>query len=83
MPERPNIVVIMVDDLGWRDISCDGSSFYETPHVDSLAETGMLFSDAYAAAPVFTYTGELPQWEVSGSRRGHSIYWRPRGWKVV
>lgn len=49
---RPNIVLILADDLGWRDLSCMGSQFYETPWIDQLAAEGLLFTDAYAAAPV-------------------------------
>lgn len=48
----PNIVLILVDDLGWTDLSCYGSSFYETPHLDALAAGGLRFTQAYAAAPV-------------------------------
>lgn len=50
--KKPNIVFILVDDLGWKDIGAYGSDFYETPHVDSLAKSGMLFTDGYAACPV-------------------------------
>ncbi|TDE14910.1 sulfatase [Jiangella asiatica] len=53
---RPNIVLILVDDLGWRDLSCYGSTFYETPNLDRLATNGMAFTDAYAAAPVCSPT---------------------------
>lgn len=53
---RPNIVLILVDDLGWRDVGCYGSNFYETPTLDRLATEGMLFTDAYAAAPVCSPT---------------------------
>lgn len=52
----PNIVLILLDDLGWRDLGCYGSSFYETPNLDHLAREGMIFSDAYAAAPVCSPT---------------------------
>jgi len=52
----PNIVFILADDLGWRDLSCYGSSFYETPHLDRLAREGMSFTDAYAACPVCSPT---------------------------
>jgi arylsulfatase A-like enzyme len=55
-PFPPNIVFILIDDLGWRDLSCYGSSFYETPHLDRLAAEGMRFTDAYAAAPVCSPT---------------------------
>jgi arylsulfatase A-like enzyme len=52
----PNIIFILIDDMGWRDLSCYGSSFYETPHIDRLAASGMVFSDAYAACPVCSPT---------------------------
>jgi len=54
--KQPNIVYILIDDLGWRDLTCYGSSFYETPHLDRLANEGMRFTDAYAAAPVCSPT---------------------------
>ncbi len=53
---RPNIVFILIDDMGWRDLVCYGSSFYETPNIDRLAAEGMRFSDAYAACPVCSPT---------------------------
>lgn len=46
---QPNVVFIMADDLGWRDTAVYGSTFYETPHIDALAKSGMRFTDAYAA----------------------------------
>ena len=52
----PNIVLILTDDLGWRDLSCYGSTFYETPNIDRLASQGMRFTDAYAAANVCSPT---------------------------
>lgn len=52
----PNIVFILTDDLGWRDLSCYGSTFYETPNLDRLAAGGMMFTDAYASAPVCSPT---------------------------
>jgi hypothetical protein len=51
-----NFVFILVDDLGWSDIGCYGSTFYETPNIDKLATTGMRFTDAYAAAPICSPT---------------------------
>jgi len=54
--DSPNIVLIMADDMGWRDLSCMGSQYYETPNIDRLASEGLLFTDAYAAAPVCTPT---------------------------
>jgi arylsulfatase A-like enzyme len=50
--KQPNILFFVVDDLGWADLGCYGSSFYETPHIDQLAKNGMLFTDAYSASPV-------------------------------
>lgn len=49
--ERPNIVLFYVDDLGWSDLGYMGSSFYESPTIDSLAKRGMIFTNAYANAP--------------------------------
>jgi arylsulfatase A-like enzyme len=54
--DKPNFVFILVDDLGWADVGCNGSSFYETPNVDRLAAGGMRFTDAYAACPVCSPT---------------------------
>lgn len=51
---QPNIVFLLADDLGWRDLSCYGSTFYETPNLDRLALQGMRFTDAYAACPVLS-----------------------------
>jgi arylsulfatase A-like enzyme len=53
---KPNILFILIDDMGWRDIGCYGSSFYETPNLDRLAGEGMLFTDAYASCPVCSPT---------------------------
>ncbi len=52
----PNIIFILVDDLGWRDLACFGSDFYETPNLDQLAVDGMTFTEAYAACPVCSPT---------------------------
>ena len=48
--QKPNILFILIDDLGWSDVGCYGSTFHETPHIDRLAKQGMKFSNAYAAA---------------------------------
>ncbi len=53
---QPNVILILMDDLGWRDLSCYGSSFYETPNLDRLAAEGMRFTDAYASCPVCSPT---------------------------
>lgn len=48
--QRPNIVLIFADDLGWRDVGYQGTDFYETPNIDRLAKDGMVFTQAYAGA---------------------------------
>jgi len=55
-PARPNFVFFLIDDLGWRDVGCYGTKFYETPNIDRLAREGMRFTDAYAACPVCSPT---------------------------
>ena len=53
---KPNMLFILADDLGWMDLSCYGSSFYETPNIDQLAKEGIRFTNAYAACPVSSPT---------------------------
>ncbi|HTL07845.1 MAG TPA: sulfatase-like hydrolase/transferase [Chitinophagaceae bacterium] len=65
--QRPNIIYIMSDDMGYADLSCYGQKAYSTPHLDSLAAQGMKFTNAYAAAALCTptrtafFTGRYPQ----------------------
>ncbi|GAA4301892.1 sulfatase [Aestuariibaculum suncheonense] len=47
---KPNILLINVDDLGWKDVGFMGSAYYNTPNIDSLANQGMVFSNGYAAS---------------------------------
>lgn len=54
--DSPNVVFFLIDDLGWTDLGCFGSSFYETPRIDELAGSGMKFTNAYAACPVCSPT---------------------------
>ena len=54
--DKPNIIFFLVDDLGWSDVGCFGSSFYETPNIDKLAAEGMKFTDGYAACHVCSPT---------------------------
>jgi len=54
--QRPNIIFILADDLGWRDLGCYGSTFYETPALDRLSRQGLRFTDAYAACNVCSPT---------------------------
>jgi arylsulfatase A len=52
----PNIIVVLVDDLGWMDLSCQGSDFYKTPNIDRLASEGIRFTNGYAACAVCSPT---------------------------
>jgi arylsulfatase A-like enzyme len=75
--DRPNILFILADDLGYSELGCYGNTFNETPNLDRLARQGMRFTDAYAAAPVCSpyraalMTGEWP------ARIGITDYLRP------
>ena len=63
---RPNIVFVLADDMGWTDLGCCGSQYYETPNIDRLAAQGMRFTDAYSACTVCSpsrasvMTGQYP-----------------------
>ncbi len=63
---RPNILFILADDLGWRDLSVEGGGFYESPHIDSIAHAGMRFTQGYATCQVCSpsrasiMTGKFP-----------------------
>lgn len=52
LPEKPNFLFIIVDDLGAHDLSCTGSTFYETPNIDRISQAGLNFSNAYATCAV-------------------------------
>ncbi|MCP4641564.1 MAG: sulfatase-like hydrolase/transferase, partial [bacterium] len=54
--DRPNIIFILADDLGWAELGSYGNTFNETPNLDQLAADGMRFTQAYAAAPVCSPT---------------------------
>lgn len=55
-PQKPNVVFILVDDLGWKDLSCYGSEFYETPQLDAFSQEAVRFTHAYSASPVCSPT---------------------------
>lgn len=52
----PNIILFLIDDLGWKDLGCQGSAFYQTPNIDRLAGEGVRFTAAYAACAVCSPT---------------------------
>lgn len=79
--QKPNIVFIMADDLGWADLPVYGNQFNEAPNLDKLRSEGMLFTNAYAAAPVCSPTrvsiqsGQYPaRLGINDFMIGH---WRP------
>ena len=55
-PKQPNVIFILADDLGWMDLGCYGSDYYETPNFDALAATGVRFTSSYAASPLCSPT---------------------------
>ena len=69
-PSRPNIVLIYVDDLGWRDLGVMGSEYYETPNIDALASQGIRFTQAYSErSELRSSAGEPPLRHVPASTR--------------
>lgn len=52
----PNVILILVDDMGWMDLSSQGSDYYQTPNIDRIAENGVRFTDGYAACAVCSPT---------------------------
>jgi arylsulfatase A len=56
LPHPPNIVFILIDDMGWPDVACYGHPFHETPTIDRLCAEGLKFTDFYAATPVCSST---------------------------
>ena len=87
-----NVVVFVVDDMGWADWTGGGSTYYETPNLERLAASGMTFTDAYAACPVCSpsraalLTGKYPQrsgitdyiWSAEKKNDGAN---QPQNWK--
>ncbi len=79
---RPNVIVFLVDDLGWMDLSCYGSKFYRTPNIDALAENGTRFTNAYSACTVSSptraalMTGKYPaRLHLTDWITGHKFVW--------
>lgn len=79
--EKPNVVLIFVDDLGWMDIGCYGNKFVETPHIDRLASEGVRFTDFYASGAVCSPTRCALQSGQNQARIGITAHipghWRP------
>ena len=66
--KSPNVVFFLVDDMGWRDVACFGSSFYETPNIDRFAEGGCPFYERLRGLPCLLADAcEHHDWYVSGA----------------
>ena len=79
--DRPNIILIFIDDMGWQDVGCYGNDFIDTPHIDQLAAEGMRFTDFYAAGAVCSPTRCALQSGQNQARIGITAHipghWRP------
>ncbi len=73
----PNIVVVLVDDLGWDSLGCYGNDFVDTPAIDALAASGVRFTQAYSAAPVCSPTRAALVTGLYPARTGITDYLRP------
>ncbi|MEM8865775.1 MAG: sulfatase-like hydrolase/transferase, partial [Planctomycetota bacterium] len=81
--DPPNVVFILVDDLGWAELGCYGNKFNETPNIDRLAKGGMRFTQAYAAGPIGTATRVALMTGQSPARAGLTNYLRPTSnWQI-
>ncbi len=87
---QPNIVLIMADDFGWKDLHCYGNERLDTPNLDRLAKQGILFTDAYSASPVCTptraalMTGESPaRLNITNHAAGHPPNFRKPGTNLI
>ena len=78
---KPNIVLIFIDDLGWGDLGCYGNDFIETPRIDQLAAEGLRFTDFYASGAVCSPTRCALQAGQNQARIGMTAHipghWRP------
>ena len=78
---QPNIVFLLIDDMGWPDVVCYGHKFHETPYIDSLASQGVKFTDFYAATPVCSSTRSTIQTGQYSARTAITDFipghWRP------
>jgi arylsulfatase A-like enzyme len=71
-PDRPNVIIVLADDLGWGDLSCYGGTIAATPRLDRMAQEGVRFTQAYVASPICSpsrcgiITGQFPgKWKIT------------------
>lgn len=76
--QKPNIVYILADDLGYGDLSCYGQKHFQTPNIDQLARKGMLFTQHYSGCPVCAPSRCSL---MTGLTTGHTIVRGNKGWK--
>ena len=77
--QRPNIIFILCDDMGWGDLACYGQQYISTPNIDRMAREGMQFMQAYCGSPVSAPSrASLRTGQHSGHChiRGNKVYWR-------
>ncbi len=78
---KPNIVFLLIDDMGWPDVACYGHPFHESPTIDGLCAEGVKFTDFYAATPVCSSTRSTIQSGQYSARTGITDFipghWRP------
>ena len=75
--EKPNIIFILADDLGYGDLGCYGQKKILTPHIDALAESGMRFTQCYAGSTVCAPTRSVL---MTGQHTGHTTVRGNQGW---
>jgi arylsulfatase A len=79
--DQPNIILIFIDDMGWKDVGCYGNDFIDTPRIDQLAAEGLRFTDFYAAGAVCSPTRCALQSGQNQARIGITAHipghWRP------
>lgn len=76
--DRPNIVFILADDLGYGDLGCYGQQKFSTPHIDRLAADGILFTQNYSGSPVCAPSRATL---MTGMHTGHTVIRGNKGWK--
>ena len=86
---KPNVLFILIDDMGWMDLGCQGNKNLRTPNIDNLAKGGMRFTDAYAPAPVCSptraaiITGQSPARLQITNHLPHQDRFTPKGSKLL